>query len=103
MPEMNGYEATKLLKDNPNTADIPIIALTAAMDKKAKLEAHGFDGYLAKPVNIYDLLRELSSHLKYTKNNTKKAVQNKYIDILANLTPSDKACRYSREERWEEM
>ncbi len=70
MPEMDGYEATKRLKDNPNTADIPIIALTAsvALNKKAKIEAHGFDGFLAKPVNISDLLRELSCYLKSSQN-----------------------------------
>jgi signal transduction histidine kinase len=69
MPEMDGYEATKRLKDNPNTADIPVIALTAsvALNKKAKIEVHGFDGFLAKPVNISDLLHELSHYLKYSK------------------------------------
>jgi len=69
MPEMNGYEATKHLKNNLNTADIPVIALTAsvALNKRAKIEAHGFDGFLAKPVNISELLSELSHYLKYTK------------------------------------
>ena len=69
MPEMNGYEATKHLKNNPNTADIPVMALTAsvALNEKAKIEAHGFDGFLAKPINIYELLCELSRYLKYTK------------------------------------
>jgi signal transduction histidine kinase len=70
MPEMDGYEAAKRLKDNPNTADIPIIALTAsvALNKKAQIEAHGFDGFLSKPVNISNLLRELSCYLKYSQN-----------------------------------
>ena len=69
MPEMNGYEATKRLKDEPNTADIPIVALTASviLDEKDKVSAHGFDGYLSKPVNISKLLSELSHYLKYTK------------------------------------
>ncbi|MDM8559228.1 PAS domain S-box protein [Thiotrichales bacterium HSG14] len=69
MPEMDGYEATKRLKNNPTTANIPIIALTAsvALDEKSKIETHGFDGYLSKPVNISDLLGELSHYLKHTK------------------------------------
>ena len=68
MPEMDGYETTQHLKSNPNTADIPVIALTASvtLNEKAKTEAHGFDGYLAKPVNIAELLRTLSHYLKYT-------------------------------------
>jgi CheY-like chemotaxis protein len=66
MPEMDGYEVIKQLRDNQNTADIPIIALTAsvAWDKKAKIKAHGFDGFLAKPINIFELLRELFRYLK---------------------------------------
>ncbi len=69
MPEMDGYEATKRLKDNLNTADIPVIALTAsvALNEKTKLEAHGFDGFFLKPVNISVLFNELSHYLKYTK------------------------------------
>jgi PAS domain S-box-containing protein len=69
MPEMNGYEATKHLKNNPNTADIPVIALTAAvaLDEKAKTEAHGFEGFVAKPINISELLSTLSYYLKSTK------------------------------------
>ncbi len=69
MPGMNGYEATKDLKENPKTASIPVIALTAsvAFSDKYKIKAHGFDGFLAKPVNIYALLRELSRYLKYTR------------------------------------
>jgi PAS domain S-box-containing protein len=69
MPGMNGYEATKHLKENPNTANIPVIALTAsvAFDEQSKIKARGFDGFLAKPVNISDLLSELSGYMKYTR------------------------------------
>jgi len=51
MPVMDGLEATRLLKADPNTASIPILAVTAlAMpeDLERCLEA-GCDGYLAKP------------------------------------------------------
>jgi PAS domain S-box-containing protein len=69
MPEMDGYEATQQLKNNPNTADIPVIALTASVISydQMKIEAHGFDGYLAKPVNMQALFSELSRYLKYTE------------------------------------
>jgi len=94
MPEMDGYEATKRLKDSPNTADIPIIALTAsvALDEKHKIEAHGFDGYLAKPVNISDLLGELSSYLKHTKKaitDVPKVVIEKVDNINNGLNPAE--------------
>ena len=56
MPEMNGYEATRIIKSfSPN---IPIIAQTAfamAEDRAKALEA-GCDEYLAKPIRSKDLL-----------------------------------------------
>jgi len=89
MPEMDGYEATKHLKNNPNTADIPIIALTAsvALNEKAKIETYNFDGFLAKPVNICALLSELSQYLKYTKKAVTDTPQaaTAEIDLTLNL------------------
>jgi len=68
VPEMNGYEAAEQLKNNPKTASIPIIALTASvtLNEKMKIEAYGFESFLSKPINISELLNELSSYLKYT-------------------------------------
>ena len=56
MPEMNGYDATRVIKDiNPN---IPVIAQTAfAMSEdRAKAIEAGCDEYLAKPIRSKDLL-----------------------------------------------
>lgn len=50
---MNGFEVTKMLKQNPNTAGIPVVALTAyamAQDQERAREA-GCVGFLAKPIN----------------------------------------------------
>ncbi len=51
MPGIDGWEATRRLKADPRTADIPIVALTAFAlrgDEERALEA-GCDGYLPKP------------------------------------------------------
>jgi CheY-like chemotaxis protein len=61
MPVMDGMEATQLIKANPATRHIPIVALTGyAMDgdKKRMLEA-GCDGYLSKPFKIKELLQAI--------------------------------------------
>jgi len=66
LPGMDGMEATRLLKADPSTAAIPIIALTAfAMkgDKERMIEA-GCDDYLAKPYHLPDLLAAVDGALR---------------------------------------
>lgn len=54
MPVMSGYDAIKILKNNPETKDIKIIALTSLAMKgdKEKIMEEGFDDYIAKPIDI---------------------------------------------------
>lgn len=65
MPVMDGLEATRRLKKNATTKDIPIIALTAlAMkDEEEKIRQAGCDGYLTKPLDIQQLLKEVAKYL----------------------------------------
>ena len=57
LPGMDGLAATALLKGDPATAGIPIIALTAMAMKadKERSEVAGCDAYLAKPVRYREL------------------------------------------------
>ena len=52
IPEMDGWEATRILRQDPATRDIPIVALTAhaLADDREKAAQIGFNSYLAKPV-----------------------------------------------------
>jgi two-component system, cell cycle response regulator DivK len=57
LPDMEGTEAARQLKDDERTAAIPVVALTSlAMkgDREAFLAA-GFDGYLEKPISVLEL------------------------------------------------
>ena len=65
LPVLDGWEATRLLKANPATCDIPVIALSAhAMsgDRALALEA-GCDDYDAKPVDLARLLGKIAALL----------------------------------------
>lgn len=69
LPGMDGFQLTKLLKNNPHTKDILIIALTAyAMkgDKDRALNA-GCDGYVTKPFDTRELPATIESFLKNKK------------------------------------
>ncbi len=91
MPEMDGYEATKRLKDNPATRDIPVIAFTASAttSDRAKIQEFGFDGYLTKPVNIQDLFDELSRYLTHTEQAQPPTKTKAQDDTLYHLIPED--------------
>ena len=57
LPDVDGVEAARLLKADPRTAAIPVVALTSLAMKgdRERLIAAGFDGYLEKPISVRDL------------------------------------------------
>jgi putative two-component system response regulator len=65
MPEMNGYEAIKRLKEDEKTRDIPVIFLTARNDSGSELEglSLGAIDYIFKPFSPPLLLKRLENHL----------------------------------------
>jgi CheY-like chemotaxis protein len=65
LPEMDGLEATKKIKEQPTTADIPVLAVTSyAMkgDRENALAA-GCVGYITKPIDKVTFIQEIASHL----------------------------------------
>lgn len=65
MPEMNGIESMKRIKEEPTLNKVPVIAYTASAmkgDKEMLLE-EGFDGYLSKPISISGLIDTAKKHL----------------------------------------
>ena len=68
---MDGLEVTKLLKENPETRDIPVLAVTSYAMKgdREKALAVGCAGYITKPIDKTILLKEVANTLVET--NTK--------------------------------
>jgi pilus assembly protein CpaE len=68
MPEMDGFEVCAQLKQKAETAEIPIIFLTALMDRTYKEQAFkaGAEDYLVKPFQADELLAHVTSVLRKT-------------------------------------
>jgi phosphoserine phosphatase RsbU/P len=93
MPEMNGIEAAKFLKNNEETTDIPIIMLSSTESLKASYEV-GANDFISKPFNQYELLIKVRSALdlvskmkeikvQYDKNEEKRNQLQKQHDLIA--------------------
>ena len=65
MPLVDGYEATRRIKAQPDMAAVPIIAVTsyALAGDETKTKAAGCDGYVAKPFSPRALLAEVRRFL----------------------------------------
>lgn len=78
MPEMNGYELCRKIKENMNINHIQVILLTARTDEQSHLDGYktGADAYMEKPFEINSLLENIRNRLylrqqirlKYTHN-----------------------------------
>ena len=58
LPGMNGIDALRLLRADPSTSGIPVMAVTASAmtHDRAKIMAAGFDGYQSKPISVKPFL-----------------------------------------------
>ncbi|CAM3046878.1 response regulator [Pseudomonas floridensis] len=68
LPEMDGLKATSLLKNNPATAAIPVVALTAMAMKEdeEKIRLAGCNAYIIKPLRYKELYRVIDALLDPT-------------------------------------
>ena len=71
LPDISGLQALKILSENPTTAHIPVVALSAnaiPRDIENGLKA-GFFRYLTKPIKVNEFMDTLDVALKYAKEN----------------------------------
>lgn len=65
MPDMNGTETVRKLREDERTAAIRIVALTSSTMKgdRERFLADGFDGYLEKPIRVREFPDQIRRHL----------------------------------------
>jgi two-component system, cell cycle response regulator DivK len=64
LPGIDGWQTSRILKSDPETTTIPLIAFSARVDSTADLAGRAtFDGYIHKPVSPLDLARRIGAYL----------------------------------------
>lgn len=81
MPDLDGYEVCRRLKENSATSEIPVIFLSALGDTKDKVKGLdlGAVDYIAKPFQADEVIARVSTHL--TIHRLKREVQNKKNEL----------------------
>ena len=85
MPEMNGFDVAAVLKNDPETMDIPIIVLSIVQDKARGFKI-GVDRYLTKPIDTTQLFSEVGSLLEQGKSKKKVMVVDEDTTAVRSLT-----------------
>lgn len=85
MPEMNGFDVAAILKNDPQTMDIPIIVLSIVQDKARGFRI-GVDRYLTKPIDTAQLFTEVGSLLEQGKSKKKVMVVDEDSTAVRTLT-----------------
>ncbi len=80
MPEMNGFEAARLIRQVPKTRSIPILAITAGLSNRIEEECSriGFEDFMAKPFTYEQLIPRIRKLLKqygtYTRRHPEQSL-----------------------------
>src|SRR6476620_4604506 len=74
LPLMDGFTATKLIRQNDELKNVPIIAVTAHQedDFRSDAKASGFDAYVTKPIDIPWLKDLIAGLLRYAADEAQK-------------------------------
>ena len=94
MPEMDGYEMCKILKDDTSFKDIPVIFLTGKTDTDDLVKGFelGAADYVKKPFEFAELLARIKTHIGFKKAKEK-------IKILSGLLPICSKCKKIRDDK----
>ncbi|MDB9314162.1 hybrid sensor histidine kinase/response regulator [Spirulina sp. CS-785/01] len=81
MPELDGYDVCKILKQKEDTRNIPIIFISALNDPTDKVNAFEVGGvdYITKPFQLQEVLARVENHLKICQLQQKLHQQNQQL------------------------
>ncbi|MBS0016580.1 MAG: response regulator [Arthrospira sp. SH-MAG29] len=84
MPNLNGYDVCKILKEKPETKDIPIIFLSALKDVSEKVKGFNVGGvdYISKPFELLEILARVENQLTIVRQKRQLAEQNARLEQL---------------------
>jgi len=89
MPDMDGFEVCRYLREEPGTRDIPIIFLTARTESESIIKGFelGATDYVTKPFNGAELLARVRTHLELRRAHQElqeaNATKDKFFSIIA--------------------
>ncbi len=91
MPDLNGFEVCKIIKDNPAISNIPIIFLTAKTDINDMVKGFecGAVDYITKPFNPTEVRVRVKNHIKFHQANKQLDLSNKQKDKFFSIISHD--------------
>jgi len=101
IPEMNGFEVCKVLKNNEIANDIPIVFLTAHHEITDIIKGFslGAVDYIVKPFIIAELIQRLRTHLAHKK--TRELIEKQNLDLIEKNAEMDELLTALREQNQE--
>lgn len=100
MPEMDGFEVCRQLKADEETADIPIIFISALHETIDKVKAFTLGGvdYVTKPFQPEELLARVNTHIRLKRTLTALEDALREIKTLRGLIPICASCKKIRDD-----
>ncbi len=90
MPDMDGYEVCRIVKQNSKTKDIPVIFLTALDETSDIIKAFNSGGvdYITKPIRAQELMARIETHLTISRLQHKLIETNEKLEQTVKLRTS---------------
>lgn len=84
MPDLDGYEVCRILKQDARYRDIPVIFVSAVADVQSKINGLQLGGvdYITKPYNFREIQARIDIHLKLRRLNQTVAESNRQLEAL---------------------